>query len=487
MRKTTITPNRFITYTRSWWAKSTYLLSFLVILFSCEEDLNFLGFNNQQRFKVFYAEIPVASSTLWMDSLSTLSFITDPATESNRLLFGSYQDPVFGTITAKAFSQFKPVTFPTLASTALFDSAILTLRYDFYSYGSSGKTPQTVSVHEITQVMKLTDRYFFNTEIEYNSNPISTSELQVDADYFKVELTDTTPDSLLLAKFTLDNEFGQRLFDAIDRNDTLYTNPTFFTQQFKGLAIVPHQSDKIVRINNFDQNTRLTLYYHEEAVVKSVIFSVEGPIAFTQINSDRSGTELAGLNTTYTQYTSTNNRYIQNGGSLVTQLDFSKFYEYIDTIPAIIINSAELSINNVASVDQYAAPSNLTLALMRSDNRYKTIAADNNTLDPLGFSGLLSIRNFDNLTNLSDGGGLFAANDGFGLFTASYSTTNQSYLGYPTLFFQKLFDLKQTEYPYWALFPASPFAGKSVHRAVFPKDSIKLKIYYTRPILEENP
>jgi hypothetical protein len=70
-------------------------------------------------------------------------------------------------------------------------------------------------------------------------------------------------------------------------------------------------------------------------------------------------------------------------------------------------------------------------------------------------------------------------------FSMSYSSTKNLYSGFPTLFVQKLFDLKSTQYPYWALRPYDPQPGKSVNRLVFPKDKIKLKIYYTRSTLDK--
>ena len=476
MKKTTITPNRFIIYTQSWWAKSAFLLSFLVILFSCEEDLNFLGFSNQQRFKVYYAEIPVESSVLWMDSLGTSSFLS-PSSESSRLLFGKYVDPVFGSIEAKAFAQFRPITYPVLSTIAEYDSVYLQMRYDFYSYGTPGETTQTVSLYEITQILNFDDSYSFNTPVTISRIPLATADLRVNADYFKEEIANTSSDSVLTAKFRLADTFGQRLFDSIDPEDTLFTNLNYFTQQFKGLAVVPQQSDKVVGINNFDAKTVITLYYHEEDVVKTVLFSLANLIAFSQINSNRSGTELDGLNTFYSDFSGTNNRHIQNGTSIVTKLDFSKFYEYMDTIPRIIINSAELSLNDVGSSTEFAVPQNLSMAMLRMNNRYRTVSSRQDTVDIIPVAGAVLISN----------GSVLASNNAGGVFVLPYSSDDQTYLGYPTIFFQRLFNVKESKYPNWALTPVNPPAGKAVNRTVFPKDNIKLKIYYTRPLLNENP
>lgn len=478
LKKTTITPNRFTTYTQSWWAKSAYLLSILFILFSCEENLNFLGFkSDQQRFKVYYAEIPVESSVLLMDSLSTLSFSSTSAATS-RLLFGKYVDPVFGSIEAKAIAQFRPISFPFFAPTAEYDSIMLNLRYDFYSYGTLGETSQTVSVYEVTQVLDFTGGYFSNTPVSISNTPLATTDLPVDDTYFKAELANKTHDSILTAKFRLDDDFGHRLFDAANPEDTLYTNVNFFIKKFKGLAIVPQQADKIVGISSSDPNTSLVLYYHEGDTKKAIVFSLANLIAFSQINADRSVTELSGLNSFYSDYTATNNRHIQNGTSIITKLDFSKFYEYMDTIPQIIINSVELSINNAEPSTEFAAPDNLSLAMLRTNNRYKTFSSKQDTLDYVSLGGAVTTPDFSKM---------FASDDGGSLLTLPYSSDNNTYKAYPTLFFQRLFNLKQNQYPYWAFLPSTPPAGKAVNRTVFQKDNIKLKIYYTRSTLTENP
>ena len=85
---------------------------------------------------------------------------------------------------------------------------------------------------------------------------------------------------------------------------------------------------------------------------------------------------------------------------------------------------------------------------------------------------------------LGDQGKFFAAISQGTLLPIDYSSTNSNYTGFPTLFVQKLFDLKSKRYPYWALRPLTPQPGKSVDRVVLPKDNIKLKMYYTRATLE---
>jgi hypothetical protein len=413
---------------------------------------------------------------LWMDSLRTSSL----SGELNRIMVGEYVDPAFGTIRAQAYSQFRPLSFPAVANDATYDSIVLSWKYDLYTYGSLNATSQTIDIYEITQTMNFEDTYFFNTQVSIERTPIGSVGIRINPELFKQELEDPAVDTVITTKVRLNDNFGQRLFDSVNPEDTLFTNLSYFIERFKGLAILSTQSDKIFGINNFDANTVLTVYYHEGTVQKSIGFSLSNLVAFTQITADRSGTELSGLNAFYTEFDHPTNRYLQNGASIITKLDFTEFYKYMDTIPNIMINSAELSVTNVDATDEYVAPGNLLLAMMKDNNHYKTITGSQDTLDFIAFGGSLII---------SDLNKLFAADDSGGLFSLPYSSTDKTYIGYPTLFFQQLFNTKQNQYPDWALLPANPpnSNGKAVNRAVFPKDEIKLKIYYTRPLVTENP
>ena len=83
----------------------------------------------------------------------------------------------------------------------------------------------------------------------------------------------------------------------------------------------------------------------------------------------------------------------------------------------------------------------------------------------------------------------YASGDRSDLLT--YSSTNNSYSGVMSLFFQQLTldDETRTKFKYFVLYPGSQSTSipagqngsKSVNRVVFPKDKIKLKVYYTKP------
>lgn len=473
-KKTTTILNRFTTYIPTWWAKATILLPILFFLIACEEEVSTLGFKSgQDKFKVYYAEIPVISSVLWMDSLRT----TNLSGETSRLLAGSYIDPVFGSTQAQALMHFTSSNITTpIPATAIYDSIVFQMRFDFYSYGSTGETAQTFAVHEITEELDLKSDYFFNSDVDVAPNELGVATVNVNYEVFKEEFEKATIDSVLTLKVKLSNSFGQRLFDAVDPEDVNYTDFELFKAAFKGLAIIPQQSDKIVGFKPSDLNSSLILYYHNGDTKSTLSFIFSQGVNFSKFISDRSSTELSGLSQFHTDFDPGLKRYVQGGTSIVTKMDFSKYYEYIDTIPNMMINSAELEISEVETSSTLKAPKSLTVSMLRSNNRFKTIKTEQDSIDYINFNGKVTIA--EQLK-------FFIAKDEGSTFSMDYSSTNNTYNGFPTLFFQQLFKLKSEEqYPFWTLRPGDPQPGKSVDRLVFPKDKLKLKIYYTRSTLD---
>lgn len=409
-----------------------------------------------------------------MDSLSSQNLTG----QTNRLLLGQYTDPQLGVVRAEAYSQIRPASVTTvIPATAVFDSVVLQMRYDFYTYGAPGETSLELNVHEVTEEIINEDVFYTNSSAPYNPTPLGSGISSVNASYFKEELEDATSDSVLTINIRLNQGYGNRLFSSIDPEDEEFTNFTKFKTHFKGLAVIPEQADKIVGIGNADVNTALKLHYHVDTIQYTFSFMLTNGVNFSNVASNRAGTELEQLNQFFTDFEPVTNRYIQSGGSLVTKLDFTKFYEYIDTIPQLLLNSVELTIENVEN-EPYPVHNSLALTMLTNNNRYKTTKTEQDTLDYIAFNGMVVFGIFANpdLTTA-----LCVASDSRELLQLTYSSTNKTYQSYPTLFFQKLIELRDKPYKYWALSPSTPAPGKSVTRTIFPKENLKLRIYYTKP------
>ena len=480
-----------------WANRVVQLASLLVALFffSCEDEASVLGFKNQnQKFEASYIEIPIESSVLLLDSQRTSNFIFQ--NETNRLLIGQYTDDKFGGVAANAYTQFFTNSGAKLPGDATYDSVTLQLVLDFYHYGSTDAlTSQSVSVYEVDEELHYDNRrnYFSKSEALVKPSPLGTKTFTVspkELDGYVADKSDTT----ILIKIPLDKAFGQRIFDnAIAyRDDETTKDSTFkvfseFTKIFKGLSIKTDNGDKIIGVS---PNSAVTVHYHHLDTGKVKLnlhlgfFSVT---SFSQIKNDRSSSELTGL-TQYSQDFSpvSDLRYIQSGTGVYTKLDFRKFFEFCDTIPNVVINSAQLSLGSVAESD-FARPSNLVLRILQSDNRLKKVKSHQDTLDISAYNprfpahpGTLTL---DNGTYVDSDLAMTVLGDTDAFL--KYSSEKKSYDGNFALFFQQLAIVRDgvPRYQYFAIYPSTPSMPntKSVNRVIFPKDNIILKVYYTKP------
>lgn len=483
------------------WAKRIGQLAVLAValfFFTCQEETSILGYKNpNSKFKVSYVEIPLESSVLLRDSLRTSNFFHFG--EVNRLLVGNYTDEAFGNIAASAFTQYFTTNIAKLGSTAVFDSVSLQLRFDFYNYGASTPSTQIISVHELDQELKSDSvaNYFNKTNISY-STTLGTKTFSINPEDFAESAKDG---DTITIRLPLDPNFGQRIFnsaikyrDATSAADSTFARYAEFVKEFKGIVIKPESADKIIGFNPTAVQSRITIHYHEtDKDSLSFNLGFSGVIGFNQIKADRSATELSSLNQYYQEsLQSSDNRYIQSGVGILTKLDFSKFYEFADTIPYVLINSAELVVESVQP-SSYAPPAILSLRVLDDNNRMKKFSTKRpqDATDYIAYKGFLryDIAIANSTAPIVDNDSVFYATDQTPLLF--YSSSNSSYGAVMSLFLQQLTlkDENKTRFKSFVLYPASQSAAtpasqsgaKTVNRVIFPKDKIKLKIFYTKP------
>jgi hypothetical protein len=250
--------------------------------------------------------------------------------------------------------------------------------------------------------------------------------------------------------------------------------------------------DKMVGFNHSAPETRITIHYHE-ADVDSLSFNLtmSTVIGFNQIKADRSASELADINQYYQEIQpTTDNRYIQSGTGILTKLDFSNFYEFVDTIPNVLINSAELVVESVQSAD-YPPPAGLSMRLLKDNNRMRKYSSTRpqDVADYLAYKGYLRFDFLSQTAPVVDNDSVFYAYDSSPVL--AYSSDNGAYSVALPLFFQQLaLKDEKTKFKYFVLYPysqsgstpAAQSGAKTVNRVVIPKDKIILKVYYTKPI-----
>ena len=463
------------------WVKRTGQL-FIAVLFlmSCEDDSFLLGYKNQnKKFELRYQELSFESSSVLLDSA-----ITDNSISPIRLLIGRYMDNVFGEVRSEGYTNFYPAT-DTLLDTdnAVLDSITVQLKLDNYVYGATGETMETLSLHRLTEDLSadmftdsLNFNYFYNSSIAYDASPIATATQGISYD----SLIKSSAAAILF-KFKLENTnpFAAEVFDFIKNNNTLDDSTYYarFRETFKGVAIVPGSSNsKILGYNHRDLTSQMIIHYHNPSTDSLSHLLVFGNLNFSRTITDRSSSDLSGF-APYQSFDLTDSRFVQSGSPVVTKLDLSNFYSFVDTISNFQINSAELVITPDGVVTGLEPPM-LVVQFQHENNQFFNLRVQADRDQLLGY------------THLDRNTWYYAAGSDLNIgtlvspVTLTYSKTQNKYSGFLTLFLQDLFSNKNKEdkISYLSLVP-HPVLGKVVNRTTFNKNNVKLRISYTKPIL----
>lgn len=483
-----------------------------LFLFACLDEENVLGFKNQnKKFQLSYKEIEVKSSVLLFDRLRTSNYVSD---QVRRLLVGRYTDPVFGVIDAEAYTQIVPSnTTLTKETGAIYDSVTLQLHYDLYQYGPSNSYLEEYTIYELTKDLSFANEndYYAETIVERSETPMGIGLQYVSPILFEEELEDTqTSDTVITVNIrlnkdldenaNLEDSFGERLFKTWDPSNPSFTDFEQFSDAFKGLAIVGTDNEHVTGFS-VGSNSKLILHYHTaDTDSLTYNFNIANVIAASKITVDRSTSELGGLTQPYVEFVPVNpdKRYIQSGSPVVVKLDFTEFKEFSESIDNLIINSAELSIDQIDEPGAFAPPNSLFVQLLNDGDSLKQLASnDDDSLQRVQDVKDIGLYNSGAFT-LSDGsnGLLSSSVNKPSVFSVvsdtqqqlaqlTYNSEDKKYKGYINLFLQELALAEEgkTSFTNLVLYPGNPNASKSLNRVSFNKNSIKLKIYYTTPIL----
>ena len=504
------------------WAKRTGQLLFVAVLFlmSCEDDTYFLGFQNElKKFEVKFKEFNLINGSI----ISVDSVATDNNSTFKRLLIGEVIDPIVGTIRTEAFTQIIGDGLKIVVKedhTYVYDSVVLSLHLDNYSYGLEGNAIGKYNVHRVTSdlsytkdeiyplpgtdkdvLVKIPTNYHASSTVQYSNDLLGQTRFRELFYFNKKEKnvgTTITASKLLtnadtlIASTRLTNTFGEELFFAALNNvDDEFSNPTKFKTAFKGLAIIPNEANTVLGFNPLSKFSRVRLYYHSElsgAVKDTLIkdFSLSG-VSFHSIKSNRN----PGFPSSDQPYIGIDNdqRIVQNGDVMATKIDLENFYSEFANIvndDNILINSAELVIESVVSSEQYPPIPVLELRLMNDSDDYY-----------LNYKKLTQTQR-DSLTKFfisTDGKNYFVNNDFYSaqnplIAGLVYNSSKNSYSGSITFLIQNLFNNRFSNYKlkYLALYPGTSRTGststlpigKTLNRSIFSNDKIKLRVYYTQ-------
>ena len=510
------------------------LLGAVLFFLSCEDDSFLLGIKGKTKFQGAYQEIVFdgdKSSVLLLDSVYTdqFKFSADPVpVPAYRYLLGEYIDTEFGTVRNEFFAQFQPASYPapyfnTAKEPLELDSVTVQFLFDYYVYGKEQDMHEKVKVYEMSEaIYELVDtvnaveRYFNFSTTPHYATPLT--ELSFDMTQLQYELAN---DAGRVSTFYLKGTIGSKLDDddapgwTFAKKLWLYVNSTGdsalvgknaqeFRNQFFGLAFIPSQSNRVLGFNPLHGSSQVTIHYQSKNPARDSLtlpfyftpYPYSNANGFNNITTIRTGdlAAMPGPNVPYSP--ASGKRYIQDGSTVITELALDDFYSFIDTLDHVIFNSAEISVDVVDPPAGMNPPSNLYGMIMKKTSDGKIVPMEmSNKSDSLKmthfntsiFTELISFVVSSELSNQSP-------------LILSYDRNNDRYVGYATMFFQKLFDNKdnpQLNIEHIGLYPAtSPIltvvsnrsvpvlrsgVGNEVNRAILNSSGIKLKLYYTTP------
>lgn len=489
------------------WAKRVGQLTVLAValfFFSCEDETSLLGFKNpKKKFDVNYVEIPLSSGVFMVDSVFTDLRPIQVGVNleiTDGILVGEYHDPYFGKVTARSFLPIfasSSAISPPSGQTAVYDSATIQFRLNFYSYGFTGTQQKRFTIHELTgDTLTLFDgnRYYNDSPApQYDAEPLGEAVITVKYDSLEKQAGLTSKQDTILARIRLPDDYGIRLFDAARTDLTSKAAQLQFKYDFKGFALVPAESNGLLGfniINNFGQLSSVVLHYHtidnasgavKDTLARNFGFNYPG---FMRIDTERSGSELASVTVPYQSRDdfASGLRYIQSGAGIVTKVDLSAFYTFADTIENMIVNSAEIIIADVESPGGLKPHSSLMLRALKNEaDQFMNIKVktDRDLLTPYYLLAMTPRNDY------------YAVSSELSVSspaTLNYDAGKKQFSSYITLFVQSLFTNKndsdginENRLKALALYPAAPSGERSVTRTLFHKDDLKLRIYYTIP------
>jgi hypothetical protein len=488
-------------------------LAVALFFFACEDETSFLGFKNpNQKFENYSVEIPLETSVLLLDSVRTSNFML--LNEVNRFLVGRYNDPEFGPVSSTAITQFFTLSYEKLPTgTIIFDSANLHLAYDLYFYGDEN-TPQTQTFHirKVEQALDRSKRHkYIHKSTAALSEPIVSRTLEVFPKAIRERYSPAAgsnetprPDTLT---FRLPQDYSESIFnkarDYSNGTDSVFVKYEQFLALFQGLAIEPDPANTLMIGFSPGSFSQVALYYHVEGTNTRrrlmLNLSSTAHVSFNNITTDRSGSSLDGITELAPFLPASGKRYVQAGTGVLTKVSFAKFFDFTDTIGSnVIINQAQLVVEDVEENSLYTVPGGLALITLNEDNtrRFFTEARQPGSKDSLDlalFRGTVR-RDFQFITLVqqipafldNNNGGYVADDSGTGNFLV-YNSTNKRYSGTPTLFVQELYRKRDnrlfTEFALYPVLNSGPGSLKAVNRVIFPAEKVFLRIKYTKPTI----
>lgn len=437
------------------------LMILIPVFFGCETQ-NDLGikYGLDTDANVKFVEFTLPATNVYIDSLRTDG--------ENRILVGSYTDPLTGSVSAEGYFQFSyekgpmPRAKKATTDTLKLDSILLFLESDKI-IPQRGVSYQEFDLYDLQDTLNSSAIYLSNLK-QIPGSQIGTYSSSIDA----------ATDTLYTIKF--ETTYAQSFFDQLS-DIAEDESQSISTTVFKSLGIVPGaSSESIASLNLLSDTSRLIVYsspVDPEAKDTTYLtyFKLTGK-NYSHLERNRSGSSYDGI-------TEKSDFDLSDGQTMFSPLSGISTSFSIDILEDFFSENPNILINNADVVFDFEAEDYVD-TLVNFMNYFRKANKEI-------FGPAIQSNPFGNIV-MADNGYLGQQSNPA---TGRLSVDKEQILFTSTLFYQQLYNgflstgslslLNSTtgkRIPISELVLISP-VDVTLHRTIFKQNGVKLRLYYT--------
>lgn len=458
------------------WQPIAIILAAIVVI-SCEDPgrIGLIIDEDNAILKTAFHDVALTANVVQFNPRKT--------SETANLQVGNYDSPYFGKITTKCYMQLSPGLFVDPAANAEYLRAEMTIGFTEIT----GPAPidfleQGIAIYQLAEPIDSTVTYTRIDErtlgplmAEWDFAPLYDDTLRTDSTYI----------------LAVNDAVGADIFTKMKEDPSIFEDEADFNAYFNGIGFVGKSNSSHI----FDlerPRIKITIYYNEfnsegNPVERDYSINISSN-GFYHITSDVAGTALGGIVADNSDYTPTDdNIYLQFGTLMAIRTDIQPFYDITDTIENLVLNKAEIVIGKVKPGTEYDRPPNILHVYFTDDINTWPITDQSD-----------SATAGSNFITLQEQRGDQFVPPGIYGFTQNnfYDPDSLTYNIEMSYFFQNLYS---GEYASSleeegqllifgesdAVFPNRSDSHSEVSSLVVNKDSIRLRLYYSYPNIQQ--
>lgn len=433
------------------------LLAILTIASSCSDPSEIILDPDNNQIGVFYTEIPLTASMVLLDSFNT--------TRQGILVAGGDISPFFGRTESIAHSRlsFNPGGTPPLED-AIFDSANFRLNIVNFA-GLNLNENKSFKVHRLLEQIQDTTYYNFS-ELSFAEEAIAQGSFLLKAD----TINSVTMD--------LEEDLALDFFNKLKSNDPSFSDIFAFRNYFPGITITGSPEEQSTAAIAPGAGTGISLYYHYEGDTVSTAYPINTiqSMYYNQVKSDRSGTPTEQIEDTHVAYDIPGNLIGSKANlGLVVKINTDPISEFLDTLENVTFNQFSLEMGPLENFPETKQPIK-SIMMYFSDENNKFFTRIDGRRVPLQGERQPQVEGTD------ENGNIVPAVDKPNslVFNGEKFIYTQQITSYINALFRS--GLPRTDL---ILYPNSPSVSgdefkQSMREYIVNKNSIKLKIYYSK-------